>query len=61
MRESFVGSIFGSGALLLTYKVSEVSLDNTASIGSGICAWFIARSSRPALPHLPNTRSRRHH
>jgi hypothetical protein len=42
MREFFVGVIFGSGAFLLAYKVSEVSLDNTASIGAGICAWLIA-------------------
>ena len=42
MREFFVGAIFGSGAFLLAYKVSEVSLDNTASIGAGISAWFIA-------------------
>jgi hypothetical protein len=49
MREWFVGTIFGSGAFLLAYKVSEVSLDNTASIGAGICAWFIALfpTSRP--------------
>src|SRR4051794_21180547 len=33
MREFFVGAIFGSGAFLLAYKVSEASLDNTASIG----------------------------
>jgi hypothetical protein len=32
MREFFVGSIFGSGAFLLAYKVSEVSLDNTAKM-----------------------------
>jgi hypothetical protein len=44
MREFFVGVIFGSGAFLLAYKVSEVSLDNTASIGAGISAWLIAMS-----------------
>jgi hypothetical protein len=61
MREFFVGAIFGSGAFLLAYKVSEVSLDNTASIAAGICAWFIAifPTGRPALaehskpPRLP--------
>ena len=42
MREWFVGTIFGSGAFLIAYKVSEVSLDNTASIGAGICAGLIA-------------------
>jgi hypothetical protein len=42
MREFFVGAIFGTGAFLLAYKVSEVSLDNTASIVAGVCAWFIA-------------------
>ena len=55
MREFFVGAIFGSGAFLLAYKVSEVSLDNTASIGAGICAWFIAifATGRPPLREHP--------
>ena len=55
MREFFVGSIFGSGAFLLAYKVSEVSLDNTASIGAGICAWLIAicPTGPPSLAEHP--------
>ena len=55
MREFFVGSIFGSGAFLLAYKVSEVSLDNTASIAAGICAWFIAicPTGPPSLAEHP--------
>src|SRR5947208_5830309 len=55
MREFFVGVIFGSGAFLLAYKVSEVSLDNTASIGAGICAWLIALfpTGRPSVHDHP--------
>jgi multisubunit Na+/H+ antiporter MnhB subunit len=61
MREFFVGAIFGSGAFLLAYKVSEVGLDNTASIGAGVCAWFIAifptglppRGEHPKPPRPP--------
>ena len=55
MREFFVGAIFGSGAFLLAYKVSEVSLDNTASIGAGFCAWLIAMcpTGRPSVAEHP--------
>jgi hypothetical protein len=55
MREFFVGAIFGTGAFLLAYKVSEVSLDNTASIAAGVCAWFIAicPTGRPSLKDHP--------
>lgn len=55
MREFFVAAIFGSGAFLLAYKVSEVSLDNTASIGAGVCAWLIAMcpTGRPSLAEHP--------
>jgi hypothetical protein len=55
MREFFVGVIFGSGAFLLAYKVSEVRLDNTASIGAGVCAWLIAMcpTGRPSLAEHP--------
>ena len=51
MREFFVGAIFGTGAFLLLYKVSEVSLDNTASIVAGVCAWLIAMcpTGRPSI------------
>ena len=55
MREFFAAAIFGSGAFLLAYKVSEVSLDNTASIGAGFCAWLIAMcpTGRPSLAEHP--------
>ena len=51
MREFFVAAIFGSGAFLLAYKVSDISLDNTASIGAGFCAWLIAMcpTGRPSV------------
>jgi multisubunit Na+/H+ antiporter MnhB subunit len=56
MREFFVGAIFGSGAFLLAYKVSEVSLDNAASIAAGVCAWLIAMcpTGRPSLAEHPS-------
>jgi hypothetical protein len=55
MREWFVGTIFASGAFFLAYKVSEASLDNTASIGAGICAWVIALcpTGRPSIHDHP--------
>ncbi len=55
MRELFVGVIFASGAFLVAYKVSEASLDNTTSIGAGLCAWLIALfpTGRPSLAEHP--------
>jgi hypothetical protein len=57
MRDAFVGVIFGTGAFLISYRIAEVSLDNTASIVAGLgamcLAWFPTKPQPPSEHPIP--------
>jgi hypothetical protein len=42
VRDVFVGSLYAAGAFLITYKVAEVSLENTLSLVAGLAALVVA-------------------
>ncbi|HET8893959.1 MAG TPA: hypothetical protein VFM96_07685 [Gaiellaceae bacterium] len=57
MRDQFVGILSATGIFLLTYKVAERNLDNTASLFAGACAVIIPLfpTGQPPYAHVPLT------
>jgi hypothetical protein len=54
MHDVFVTVIFGTGAFLITYRIAELSLDNTASLVAGLgatcLAWFPTKPGDNNIP-----------
>jgi hypothetical protein len=57
MRDVLVGILSAIGVFLVTYKISERNLDNTASLAAGVAAGLVALfpTSRPNGSTLPLT------
>jgi hypothetical protein len=57
MREEFVGILSATGIFLITYKVAELNLDNSASLLAGVSAILIPLfpAGRPPYAHVPLT------
>jgi hypothetical protein len=57
MRDVFVGILSATAIFLITYKVAERNLDNTASLIAGACAIVIPLfpTGQPPYAHVPLT------
>jgi hypothetical protein len=57
MRDEFVGILSATGIFLITYKVAELNLDNSASLLAGASAILIPLfpAGRPPYAHVPLT------
>jgi hypothetical protein len=57
MRDEFVGILSATGIFLITYKIAELNLDNSASLLGGASAILIALfpTGRPSYAHVPLT------